>query len=156
MKPASVAMFVCVLFASAAQAHYHMLIPDKQSLKTGEETTLTYQFGHPFEHQLFDTAAPESAVIFLPDGTEQDVKEKLKKVEVAGEKGKKVAAYQLTFKPEQRGDHIVVFTSPAVHIEGERLPVFDTVKVVIHVQTQNGWNGRRRTRRSISKSISSH
>ena len=79
----------------------------------------------------------------MPDGKVEDVKAKLKKVEVAGEGNKKVAAYQLTFKPEKRGDHIVVFTSPAVTIEGEKLPVFDTVKVVLHVQTQNGWESRK-------------
>ncbi len=139
MKLSLLAAAASCVCAGAAHAHYHMLLPDKNSVKTGEEVTITYQFGHPFEHQLFHTAPPAIAEIYRPDGTVQDVKTNVKKIEVAGENDKKVTVYQLTFKPEQRGDHIVVFTSPEVAIDGEKLPIVDTAKVVVHVQTQNGW-----------------
>ena len=137
-----VVLFVVSLllsFGQGASAHYHMLIPDKHSVKTGDEVTIVYQFGHPFEHQLFDAAEPASATIFSHAGEPVDVKAKLKKIEIAGE-GKKVVAYQLTFKPEKRGDHLIVFTSPAVTLAGEKNPIFDTVKVVLHVQTEGGWD----------------
>jgi uncharacterized GH25 family protein len=142
MRIAMRAVAVWCLSAGQADAHYHMLLTDKNSVKTGEEVVITYQFGHPYEHQLFDTLPPASAAIYRPDGTLLDVKMNLKKVEVASEKDKKVTAYELTFTPEQRGDHIVVFTSPEVAIEGEKLPIVDTAKVVVHVQTQNGWERR--------------
>ena len=142
MKIALLAAAASCVVVGEAGAHYHMLLPDKNSVKTGEEVTITYQFGHPYEHQLFDTSPPAAADIYRPDGTLEDVQIKLKKVEVSGDKGKKFTAYQLTFTPGQRGDHIVVFTSSEVAIEGEKLPIVDTAKVVVHVQTQNGWDSQ--------------
>ena len=40
--------------ASCGQAHYNMLLPSSSWAKKGEVVTFTYQWGHPFEHQLFD------------------------------------------------------------------------------------------------------
>lgn len=121
-------------------AHYHILLPDRQTGKVGDEIKLRYAFGHPFEHEFFDAELPETATIYTPDGKRLDVKGQLKAIRIDGTGGKKVTAFELTFKPEQRGDHVIVFTSPRITIEGEKLPVLDTVKVVIHVQTQQGWD----------------
>ena len=44
------------------------------------------------------------------------------------------------FTPPKRGDYTVVAVSPAVKVEGENLPLKDVAKVVLHVQTQNGWD----------------
>lgn len=129
-----------LLVASAASAHYHMLLPGKHSVKAEEEVTFTYQFGHPFEHELFDTAEPEAVYVIAPDGTRTDLKPGLKKVAVDGVEGKKVTGWTFAFTPPKRGDYTVVAVSPAVKVEGEKLPLRDVAKVVLHVQTQNGWD----------------
>jgi uncharacterized GH25 family protein len=123
-------------------AHYHILLPDKPAAKTGEAVTCTFQFGHPFEHQLFDTQPPEAVYVLAPDGTKIDLASKLEKLTVDGADGKKVTAYRFAFTPERRGDHIVVAIAPAQKVEGEPLPLKDVAKVVLHVQTQNGWERR--------------
>jgi cobalt/nickel transport protein len=135
-----IAASLMLFLAPEARAHYHMLIPDKHSVKTGEEVVITYQFGHPFEKQLFDASAPTNAFLHQPDGQMEDITAKFKKVEVPGEDKKNVAAYRLSFKPEHRGDYIVSVAAPAVELEGEKRPVRDVVKVVVHVQAQKGWD----------------
>src|SRR4029079_1687419 len=47
--------------AAPARAHAHVLLPDRHSVKRGDKVTLTYVFGHPFEHDLFDTEKPAKA-----------------------------------------------------------------------------------------------
>lgn len=138
MRSATIAILLCI--ASNASAHFHILLPDKHSIKSGDEVTLTYMFGHSFEHQMFDAAAPASAKIHGPDGNVEDIKAKLKKIMIPGEGKKMVSAYQYAFKPEKRGDYTIVFVSPQTMHEGEKIPFFDTSKVVVHVQTQNGWD----------------
>jgi uncharacterized GH25 family protein len=119
-----------------------MLLPGAPSAKTGDAVTLTYQFGHPFEHQLFDTQAPQQLFVLAPDGTKTDLTAKLEKVAVDGAEGKKVTAYRAAFTPEKRGDYLVVAVAAPVAVEGEKLPLQDLVKVIVHVQTQNGWDRR--------------
>lgn len=133
------ALLALLIAVATAHAHYHMLFPNKHSVKADEEVTFTYQFGHPFEHELFDTAEPENVIVIHPDGTDGSLKKGVKKVEVVGAEGKKVAAYQFTFTPPKRGDYTFVAVSPKVKRDGEKT-VRDVVKVILHVQTQNGWD----------------
>jgi uncharacterized GH25 family protein len=142
LRPGLLAVILIAARPGMVNAHYHMLLPDKPSNKTGEVVTLTYQFGHPFEHQFFDTQAPEQIFVLTPDGTKIDLSKKIEKVVVDGVDGKKVTAYRAAFTPEKRGDHIVMALSPPVKVEGEKFPLQDLVKVVVHVQTQNGWDRR--------------
>lgn len=135
-----VSLVAALLAAAVASAHYHMLLPDKHSAKADEAVTFTYQFGHPFEHELFDTAEPEAVFVVAPDGTRTDLKKGLKKTTADGADGKKVTGYEFTFTPTKRGDYVFVAVSPEVKVEGERLPLKDVAKVVLHVQTQNGWD----------------
>jgi uncharacterized GH25 family protein len=129
-----------VVSAPAGRGHYHMLLPSAASAKRGEKVTLTYQFGHPFEHQLFDAAAPEKLLVVTPDGTKTDLTKQLEKVSLEGEKGKKVAGYRLDYRPTRRGDHVFVVVSARVYMEEEKDYVQDTVKVVLHVQAQKSWD----------------
>src|SRR5262249_20185378 len=52
----------------SARGHYNMLLPERHSVRRGEPVTLLYQWGHPFEHQLFDAPAPEKVFVLSPDG----------------------------------------------------------------------------------------
>lgn len=136
----TVTLLIVAIAASPALAHFHMLIPDRHSIKKDETVTLTYQFGHPFECELFDAEKPEKARAFAPDGREIDLLSKVEKIELPVRDGKKIAAYRVQFKPASRGDHTLIFESPPVWLDDEKHYLRDSVRVVVHVQTQNGWD----------------
>lgn len=126
--------------AGSAEAHFNMLLSDKPSAKKDEAVTLTYQWGHPFEHQLFDAPAPESLSVRAPDGKTTDLTKSLKKTTVPTAGGKKVTAYQLKLTPDQRGDYVFLLKTPPIWMEEEEEFFQDTVKTVLHVQAQKGWD----------------
>jgi uncharacterized GH25 family protein len=124
--------------ASSVQAHYHILLPDKTSVKKGEKVTITYYYGHPFEHELFDASKPQRALAITPDGKQIDLLKSLDRLDNADGQ-KKVTAYFLSYTPQERGDHLVVVESAPHSIDGKKAAIIDTVKVVIHVETQKSW-----------------
>jgi uncharacterized GH25 family protein len=128
-----------ISFAGSAAAHFNMLLPQSASAKKGEALTLTYQWGHPFEHQLFDAPQPQSLIVLAPDGKRADLTDKLEKTtRKAG--AKEAAAFQLRFTPEQRGDYVFVLRTPPIWMEEDGEFLQDTVKMVLHVQAQRGWD----------------
>jgi cobalt/nickel transport protein len=135
------AALVLLLLASTGQAHYHMLLPDKPSAKKGEPVTVTFQFGHPYEHQLSSMKPPLAVRLVAPDGEEFDMtkSKSVKKVALKGEKGN-VDGYRLTFTPKQRGDYVLVCTSSPTLMKEDNELLVDNLKVVIHVQAQKGWD----------------
>ncbi len=133
------ALLLTALIAGATRAHYHMLLPDKHSVKKGETVTFTFQFGHPFEHQLFNAAKPKRVAVLGPDGKTTELLSRLETVELAGEGGKKVKGFRFSFKPDQRGDFVFVALAVPVWMEEEKEYFADLVKVVLHVQAQKGW-----------------
>jgi cobalt/nickel transport protein len=124
--------------APASPAHFHMLLPQTPSTKKGEAVAFTYQWGHPFEHQLFDAQPPSSLTVLAPDGKKADLTGSVRKAtRRAGDKD--VTVYEFGYTPELRGDYLFVAVSPPVWMEdGEFLQ--DLVKVVLHVQAQKGWD----------------
>lgn len=133
------AVLVLALNAAGALGHYNMLLPSPPSARKGEAVTFHYIWGHPFEHELFDAPAPRSLVVLAPDGTRTDLTKSLEKV--ARKTGdKKVTAFRFTFTPELRGDHTFILRTPAIWMEEEQEFYEDTVKVVLHVQAQKGWD----------------
>lgn len=148
---------LALLFAATPApvlAHYHILLPDKPTAKSEEVVSFTYQFGHPFEHQLFDTQKPAELYVIAPDGTKTDLLAKLEKTAADGVEGKKVTGYKFSFTPPKRGDYTVVAIAPEVKVEGEALPLRDVAKVVLHVQTQNGWDRRAVTAKGSAVELS--
>jgi cobalt/nickel transport protein len=141
------AAMIVAVSAGPAGAHYNMLLPDKHSVKKDEAVTLTYQWGHPFEHQLFDAPAPEKLTVLAPDGKATDLTKSLGKTTVPAVEGKKVTAYQLKFTPDQRGDYVFVLETPPIWMEEEEEFFQDTVKVVLHVQAQKGWDNESKSER---------
>lgn len=125
-------------FAGSAAAHFNMLLPQTASAKKGEALTLVYQWGHPFEHQLFDAPQPQSLIVLSPDGKRAELTDKLEKItQRAGSQD--VTAYQLRFTPQQRGDYVFVLRTPPIWMEEDSEFLQDTVKMVLHVQAQKGW-----------------
>jgi uncharacterized GH25 family protein len=136
-------LFVTFAIFSASQsvfAHYHMLIPDRHSIKNGDKITLVYQFGHPLERELFNVAAPESATVIAPDGKATDVTKQLVKFEIPLEKEMTAIAYKLEWTAPSRGDFIFLFKLAIEYSDEEKTATEDLVQVVIHVDTQNGWD----------------
>jgi cobalt/nickel transport protein len=139
MRTALCLALTCIFGASPAAAHYNMLLPSAASGKKDEAVTFTYQWGHPFEHELFDAPRPDSIIIRAPDGKTEDVKD-LEEIKVQG-KDKMVTAWRFHFTPTQRGDYVVVLKAKPIFLEEDGEFVQDAVKVVYHVQAQKGWDG---------------
>jgi uncharacterized GH25 family protein len=128
-----------VFLASAAEAHFPMLLPSPPLTRKGDAIALTYQWGHPFEHQLFDAPAALSLTVRAPDGKRNNVTSMLEKtMRPTGDK--KVTAYELKFTPEERGDYVFVLRVPPVWMEEDGEYLEDTAQVVLHVQGQRGWD----------------
>jgi hypothetical protein len=51
-----------------------------------------------------------------------------------------VKAYELRFTPPERGDYVFVLRTPPIWMEEEGEFLQDTVKSVLHVQVQKGWD----------------
>jgi uncharacterized GH25 family protein len=134
------ALLATVLGASLAQAHYHILLPNRHSVKKDEPVTLLYRWGHPFEHELFDAPEPTRLFVIAPDGKLTELGKQLKKIKHATADKKEVTAYQLQFTPEQRGDYTFVLQAAPVFLEEDGKFVQDIVKVVVHVQAQKHWD----------------
>jgi uncharacterized GH25 family protein len=139
--PVFLAPALLAVLTPPALAHYNMLLPQSASAKKGEAVTFTYQWGHPFEHQLFDAPAPAYVVVRAPDGKESDLTKSVTKTTVAAAEGKKVVSYQFKFTPEQRGDYVFKLETPPIWMEEDGEFLQDFVKVVLHVQAQKGWDG---------------
>jgi uncharacterized GH25 family protein len=124
----------------SAPAHYSMFLPERHSVQRGEAVTILYQWGHPFEHQLFDALAPEKVFVLSPDGTITELTKKLEKVIAVAADAKQVTAYRLRFTPEQRGDYVFVLQGAPIWMPEDQVFFQDNVKVVLHVQAQKGWD----------------
>jgi cobalt/nickel transport protein len=134
------AALIPLALAGAAAGHYTMLLPAQPGAVKGDKVEFVYQWGHPFEHELFDAAAPQELLVLLPDGKSQDLLRSLEKITKPGADDKPVTAYRLRFTPQQRGDHVFFLTTPPLWLDAEKEFVQDLVRVTLHVQTQNGWD----------------
>jgi len=122
------------LIVASAPAHFSMLLPDAASSKRGQEITFLYQWGHPFEHQLFSAAPPQKVSVVYPDGKKEDLGAVLEKT------SEPAVAYRFRFKPGERGDYLFLLEGPPIWMEEEQEFLQDNVKVVLHVQAQKGWD----------------
>jgi cobalt/nickel transport protein len=129
-----------VIFVAPAAAHFNMLLPEAASAKKGEAVSFLYQWGHPFEHQLFDAPKPDSLIVRSPDGRQTDLLSTLEKTTVPGGEGQSMTAYRFRYTPETRGDYLFILKTPPIWMEEEGEYFQDTVKVVLHVQSQKGWD----------------
>jgi cobalt/nickel transport protein len=117
-----------------------MLLPESTSASRDKPLSLVYRWGHPFEHELFDAPKPEHLLVRTPDGKQADLTKQFERVTVPGAEGKQVTAYRLSYTPLQRGDHVFLLTTPPVWMKSEQEFWQDSIKVVVHVLTQNGWD----------------
>ena len=102
--------------AASAWAHYNMLLAQTPSAKRGDAVTLVYQWGHPFEHQLFDAPPPQSLVVVAPDGTRTDLTRKLEPITLPVAGGKKVKMVYVPIYPKSGAGKVFYgqITTPGV------------------------------------------
>jgi cobalt/nickel transport protein len=141
LKHGCITLVVAAACTGGARGHYNMLHPATASAKRGEPVTIVYRWGHPFEHELFDAPKPDSLAVIGPDGRRADLRARLEKATEPAGDGKSVTVYRFRFTPEQRGDYQLALTTPPIWMEEDREFLQDTVKVVLHVQAQKGWDG---------------
>jgi cobalt/nickel transport protein len=139
-KVTGLALAALAAAATPSNAHFNMLLPEHASVKKGETVTILYQWGHPFEHQLFDALRPERLSVQSPDGKQTDLLDSLEKTTVPAGEGKSVTAYRLRFTPDSRGDYVFLLRTPPIWMEEEGEFFQDTVKMILHVQAQKGWD----------------
>jgi cobalt/nickel transport protein len=133
-------VIVLLVVAEAGRAHFNMLLPHAASIKRGDPITLTYQWGHPFEHQLFPARAPLGLAAYSPDGKRVDQMAALEKVAGTTNDTTTPVTYRFRFTPEARGDYLFVLNTPPIWMEEDKEFLQDTVKVIVHVQAQRGWD----------------
>lgn len=132
---------VVFLFAAArAAAHYHILLSDPASAEREATVKFTLRFGHPFEHQMFSATKPKSVTVLKPDGQTVDLSAQQARYNVPGIDGKPASGYSWTYKPENRGDYVVFVHCEPQWMAEEKVFLDDSVKTILHVQTQNGWD----------------
>jgi cobalt/nickel transport protein len=131
---------IFLLVATTADAHYHILLPESASAQRGKPVAFVVQFGHPFEHELFDAAKPERLLALLPDGKIVDLAKTLEQGRVKTGDKKDVAVHRFRFTPDARGDFAFVMTMPPIWMEEEQHFLKDTVRVTLHVLAENGWD----------------
>src|SRR5260370_15434658 len=110
----SLAILMLATILTEVRGHFTMLLPGTSSAKKGEEVIILYQFGHPFEHQLFDAPPPARMVVLGPDGKSKSLTKTLDKIKVKGTDGKDVVAYRIRFTPELRGDFTFFLNTPPI------------------------------------------
>ena len=116
-----------------------MLLPNKSSVKKGEEVILTFQYGHPFEHQLFNASKPQRTFVVTPEGKHVNVISKLEETKDGQGDKKSLRLFSSTLR-KSAAIHLVMIRSPPHTIEGKKEAVVDTVKVIIHVEAQKNWH----------------
>ena len=139
-RTAFLALGLLAALAGPAAAHFNMLLPQSATAKKGEAATLTYQWGHPYEHQLFDAPRPLNVTVLGPDSKKADLTGGLEEVSLDAGKDRKVKGYRLRFTPAARGDYVFLLQAPPIWMEEEKEFYQDTVKVVLHVQAQKNWD----------------
>jgi len=131
-------LIALAIAADRADAHYHLLIPDKPSADRDEAVTFTLRFGHPYECQMFEPKKPKAWTVVAPDGNVVEIMSKVERIDV--KESDKVESYRVKYTPKQRGDHVVCVACDSVWLAEEGMFLDDNVKVVLHVRTQNGWD----------------
>jgi len=118
-------MTICLV---ALCVHMHTLIPEHAFLKRARPAVVRYAFMHPFEHQFGTTPVPGKVQLSAPDGSVEDL---------TGKGIREDAWYRFSLQPRKRGDYyFLVEARPRVE---DGVLLHEGAKVVLHVQSQNGW-----------------
>lgn len=125
---------------TAAVGHYYMLLPSQHSGRRGHPVTVSLVLGHPYERDLSSAPAAISAYVRRPNGKRESVVDKLTRSRKTCPVSKKTeVCYRLTYVPAERGDYVISADSKA-QLDNDEFRQ-DHTKTILHVQSQNGWDG---------------
>jgi len=125
------------LLASAAWAHFQMLIPSSEAVSTDDskDISLDIVFGHPMEGENMNMAKPVRFGVMVR-GKKHDLLNTLKSVKAKG-----CSAFKTSYKIKRPGDH-VFYLEPAPYWEpAERCMIVHYTKVVVNAMgLEVGWD----------------
>lgn len=134
---ASITIVVLVL-TGPAWGHFSILVPEEPAVRAGQGAALLFCEGHPYECQWADTPKPERAEVLLPNGQRAPLAIEPRPAKDLD--GKPITVHRLSFAPTERGDHLVLVTTP-MHFDRHAGGFLqDDVKVDVRVQVQKGWD----------------
>jgi len=135
-------MALGLLGASAAQAHFQMLIPADDMVKQGESRKLNMDvmFWHPYEGIGMPMDKPVQFGVMI-NGQKSDLSKELKATQISDLEGKKFAAYQLDYSLRRPGDH-TFYIEPAPYWEpAEEAFIIHYTKVIVNsFGLEEGWD----------------
>lgn len=140
LSPRATALLAATLLvigqpAAVVLAHFPMLIPDRAAVPPGESVTVRFCQGHPFEHELEETAPPASVMAHPPSASTEPTA--LRPQGGPGETTRRVHVYRLDIP--RRGDHVLVARLAPKEDSGGS--VHDgSAKVIVHSRSQRGWD----------------
>src|SRR6516162_1701054 len=114
-----------------------MLFPNAPSVKKGDQIAVVYQWGHPFEHQIFDAQPPAQTLAIAPDGKLITLKGEETSI---SDSNKRHRAEQFRLPADLRGDYVFLTKSAPIWMADDQEFLLDYAKVIVHVQAQKGWD----------------
>ena len=130
MKKAKLIFLSCalvLLVATAASAHFGMLIPDTDALtQDTRSVTLTLSFSHPFEMVGMELEKPAEFFVVANNEQKTGLLGTLKQTTVMGH-----TAWQATYTPRQPGLYAFVFDPVPYKEDAENNYIRHITKVVI-------------------------
>jgi len=118
-------------------AHFNFPLPEEWSMDKTEDNNIQLIWGHPYEGIYFDAPGINDAKVLKPDGTKDDLSPE--EITVEGAEGE-VKAWEVSFKPDDKGDYIVYADFDTLVVEEEDVAWEDHVKAIIHYKTSEGWD----------------
>ena len=109
------------LAATAAWCQIPIVLPDKSSVRVGETVTFLHQLGEPFRHRLQDATVGQELIIVSPDGKATTYPSRYFQSVTLPHADKKVQAYRFAYRPEQRGDYLILLKLPEVWLPDDDL-----------------------------------
>ena len=136
----TVALVLLGLLTSSASAHYSMLLPQTASAKRDRKVPSCTSTAIRSNTNFWMPLAIQDIFVLTPDSKKSDLSKGIDKDHHPRRGRKMVSVYRWRFTPGQRGDYVFVLSTPPVWMEEEHEFWQDTVKVVLHVQAQKGWD----------------
>ncbi|MFC1736349.1 DUF4198 domain-containing protein [Candidatus Hydrogenedentota bacterium] len=131
------------LSSAIAHAHFNILLPSDYHMWHGRKdraTEFKVIWGHGYEHIWFDAEVPEELIAVSPSGEKTNLLDGLKKSMVTGRDGKDYRAFSLSYRPKERGDHIIAMKAALVYDREQEVYLQDYAKSIFHVQDKLAWD----------------
>lgn len=132
----AVALLLCFLVYSPAQAHFGMVIPDQPIIsQDNKEATFTLSFSHPFENHSMDLIKPKRFFVSI-NGENKDLSSPLNKIDLQDH-----AAWTSSYSFKRPGVYQFVMEPTPYWEPAEDLSIIHYTKTIIPVfGDDQGWD----------------